>query len=213
MNEQNYAHSQEIIFTPVKKFQIGIFTSWNNYFDGNPMIQTKYINQNLWTWLSNSKGVEFSYLLNSKNKFRISLDNVKINYLEHVTGAKTGNSGYIFKRDFDLYKIEYVRKLYHLKRIEFFIQTGFVFRKGDESILVSYGNFDILVDNHQLHDFGIVLGLSSNYKIINNLFANLNFSYQNYFYRFDQGNFNPQPWNNGSSVQSYSMSIGIDYQF
>lgn len=147
--------------------QSGLF---HNFFDGSPMMNTKYANEELGVFngqLYNSVGLLYARRLNSKNSISFGYLyyseyywNVYPNLLKNV----------VTKRNYNTFNVTYERNLFFNQSFSLTYGSGINYRNGSESVVVNYGyipslnSYESLLEVREINDIGINLRTGFEYS-------------------------------------------------
>ncbi|PKR80606.1 hypothetical protein CW751_09540 [Brumimicrobium salinarum] len=148
--------------TIAQKNRISIYSGlFHNYFDGSPMLNVNY-HSDEWGFFKNrffsSFGIAYQRKLNSKSSIYIDVD-YRTNEWKHIFPNLETNA--VQARENVTANLGYKRNFMLSKKFNFIYGGGINFRRGHESILVSYGKFigtDFYHSNsvsRNVNDFGL----------------------------------------------------------
>src|SRR5690554_6121289 len=128
--------------TIAQKNRLSLYSGlFHNYFDGSPMLNINY-HSDEWGILKNrfysSFGIAFQRELNTKSVIYSEID-YRTNNMSSVIADLNTNA--IYGREYMALNVGYIRSCKIFENLDIIYGGGINFRRGYESIVVSYGKF------------------------------------------------------------------------
>jgi hypothetical protein len=189
-----------------------INTSWYNFFDGSPTIQTNYTNEQ--KWLSNGYGLGYVFHSQTNKIYSIGFD-----YLSFINQSPLTEKtpGEVWERKFLKTNIACSLPIYDNNKSGLFWNVGLSVRVGNELL---FGNYKQLTPvfgesfalEKKLLDFGLLTGLNYDIYLGNHFIIQPSVNYLIYPFTFDSKG-DIYPWDRNPTWHSLKMSIGLVYNF
>ncbi|MBK9192742.1 MAG: hypothetical protein IPM77_15290 [Crocinitomicaceae bacterium] len=209
-NEIVYGQSKEL--SHENRNSIKLNTTFYNFFDGGPFIQTNYTSEA--HWLSNSYGAEYSRKVDSKNYWGVSLDYYVFQNWKPYNIMERGTYDYRYFIDS---RGIYQRSIYAKNNFELFADASISLRIGHESVFGAYGMIndtvaEVFVLSKTLFDFGLSFGIKPQLYLGKHFHFFSSLDYTCYAYTFDSKDQN-YSWDRGPTWNMIRLTFGIGINF
>lgn len=119
--------------------------------------------------------------------------------------------GEIDSRIIKLRNLDYCFRFINRTRFGAEAFAGISLRRGYETIVLAYPQWwEIITEEHTLHDWGARIGLRWEYKVWRDFHVSLETDYTYYFHRYDQGQ-PPNGFGTGSTIDQVALHVGVGY--
>ena len=207
----NKLYAQDTLLHKVpkpKKNAFEVHALLHDFFDRNPIVQTKSIGAIGWTNLSYGLGYTRHW---KAHGIEATARAFHIQYYEVLRGPKP--PGWVYGRYGYIFELLYTYRFAEIKRMEFRALLGANFRYGDEHQVVSYGPLDILPEFYELRDPGITGGLRGVQLLPWNFQVSGELKYTFYVYRHTKPRDYMRQYTDGTTRHMLTMQLGIGYRF
>lgn len=195
----------------VKNNALEINVMLHEFFDRNPVMETRYTKYDRWT--NHSYGLSYTRRLKGLHGLEAAFKLVGIDYID-VRVGQPKIPGWVVHRLYLNVDLLYARQLAASKSTELRGLAGVSFRYGGESQTTSWGGWHQHSQYFRLCDPGMTFGLRLTQALPWNFQVAGALKYTYYVFRYDK----PEDsylrmFTTGASQQSLTMQVGLGYRF